>query len=1673
MASDNSKAFRRYQAGVERALALFDAKNEWADYIAFLSRLLKALQASPPDSDIPSKDVLAKYLAECLSPTLPAGVHQKALEVYDCIFGILGRDGLSKDLPLYHPGFADTLTFASLATRPWFLTLYDDHILGLHPDTLRLALNAIVSSLLPGIEEENSEDFDKILGTINKIREVFAASAEEGIFWQNLFLVSIEDAGLRVGALVYMVRYLPKIGAHQRNGNASTTSVEDVVTPEPGLLFRCFATGLQDEQPLVQRGFLDLLVTHLPLNSPTLQKTESKNDLVVLVSAAMSIVLKRDMSLSRRLWTWFFGNDEKGDGDPMPSKSPVDAPRRQSLPTSTHYADFGLQAVTDAIDGMLRQSPIAPVRRARPYRLVVSLMDRSAIGGPVVDSLFQKLITNLKQYQTSAPTQEAFDEVFRSANVLFDSIEPRRLAKYFVMLISASEWDLLEFIVLNFGLDDTELGRAHLPAIAAYLASICTRELEAGNSPHVRQIAMILDTVLTFVPVQLIKKSKTPSKVPSKAIVSALKDSYLDNKKDIVSPDDALVYAANEIIAAIGPLLRSLSDLAVLDHLVSAFGSLVSVLPYDPRVRYAGLVSSIEAWAELDLQIQREYFALSSAVSVLLNILTRGPSISHADEELAVKLVPKLARNWWAYLQPSSPQYHVESVELFWNLQAICPDKLLVDSTLMELLADDSHGPADHPSVNFGTLWAHTKTVPRDLATNGSSQESYSRVAALLDQAAIFIVDRSIHDAAWVSWLGALSSLDLHFQAVLKVIDERASRIREKILQAEISQEEKLQNGDEVGLLGGALQEESLVDLYRLRQLVQVARSSATLSKELTGKQILVRDKRQNLVENIMQLAEKAFVLHQTDEGSAVVAVDIFNAIDPRSLPGSRKDLDDKVAQADSATSSGDRLVEVFVTQLPKTTADSNFQRKVLDALHNWMSNRPDAAPPVDLLPVLMGGIASPMIDKNLDKWISLLCNSIPTYSDAIFFANLLKLTACFCNRIQAFFSVNRDLFDPRVESHQLSGTGFRPQEAPPDSFAKDPERSITNLLSGLEYVLARAHTKIVETGRPASSTGGQEPSGTGAGRSRTLANHRLTVVLCMQDAIKVCCQMWFWQATSATGPSSNAKSFSYMSSRLRAKTRRILEHLFEAEPQECLETVMGIWVEKTKSATQPGTVINLLQTLDGARPKFMLPAIFNALYSRTNPNVLDSGQRSTLSVDASAVELVAFLVEYVNRLEDDLLEEIWNDCLSFTRDVLANPMPHRQLLLRLLDFQAALCAKMENTTFAIFTIKPGGMDEGSEAPSKSASRLHAGKGVDILLSVLPIMAPVLSEGDRISTVFQGISANITGPALRSRSFPQTLNNNVLSLYLVTAKASANSKVWRKDLIDAFNDARLFDSSVTVAKTGWIPIVRQLSSVDRNIFPEVIARFVAPATAGIMFGVGASTARAEADKTTKTNLRRLCLLLMAHDQDFYASIVGLMLARIKELLTATPATSPSSSTRGEIYLLFRAMMLSLAEENLMSIWPDLISEFRKVFEDMNGVNTLTPYTQLQAAKLLDLLLLLKPRGFQRRKWLFVTDTIDAIYPPADLDRVAAADLVQSRRGSGVEHVESQQPSTSTTGLRRPWLAGMQSPSALGPFYRQLSIRAFEATYSLEGPDVAACREDLIADLFSSDAEAGT
>lgn len=303
------------------------------------------------------------------------------------------------------------------------------------------------------------------------------------------------------------------------------------------------------------------------------------------------------------------------------------------------------------------------------------------------------------------------------------------------------------------------------------------------------------------------------------------------------------------------------------------------------------------------------------------------------------------------------------------------------------------------------------------------------------------------------------------------------------------------------------------------------------------------------------------------------------------------------------------------------------------------------------------------------------------------------------------------------------------------------PESTLISLLNGLEHVLARGHDRLLQDEMRAPTTKpAEQPQGffgnmvsgvftseTPQARSST-ANNRLTVLLSFQDAVRICFKIWSWGQEGIVQDADSLASFTHTSLRMRNRARRLLEHLFAAEALECLETVVENWEKSRQNKNTSGDLVfKLLHVLDGSRPKHTIPAIFNAIYSRTNPTALDSSRKSTLTSSLSDSDLVTFLVEYAKSLEDDAMDEIWPDCMIFLKDLLANPFPHRQTLPSLLEFAAILGEKVDNTNFgeqkkmrrelgdlflrlltAIFTTRPMAFLDNSDDVDERSSQIVA-----------------------------------------------------------------------------------------------------------------------------------------------------------------------------------------------------------------------------------------------------------------------------------------------------------------------------------------------------------------------------
>ncbi len=799
------KSYRRYASNVERALSVFDsALQEWADYIAFLGRLLKALQSKPPDTtDIPHKALVAKRLAQCLDQNLPSGVHQKTLEIYAYIFSVLDRDSLSRDLLLYLPGLSPTLSFASLSVKPSLLSLFETSIVQLNPSILRSALKAIVLALLPGLEEETSEEFERTFALFNRFRRAVgqdldtnAASPHfsgDQYFWQSLFLSSITSPSRRQGALAYLTRELPRVGGatdFYRSINVQDglekgalrhlpPEVEAVTSPEPGLLIRCFAAGLHDEQLLIQRGFLDLLVTHLPLHSAVLQEKVSARDLQLLVAAAASVVARREMSLNRRLWAWFLGpqasmeTDEQGQSPPLsPNPGTKTDPMKRTgrMSQSDYFEKFGLNPLINSILSLIADDNLTSLEKARPFRICLSLMDRWEIGGLVVPRIFRPAMESIWRYQGVAPSKEAFAEVLRSASVFFDGIESGLIwaelnqimindlgggqddgsntkqpldsmentnTQPLSELSAESRLDLALFIITKFNIREEEMLALHIPlATLVLLISIQSWRENSKTLKAFKVAIQLLDLIplraLTTDSEQGTRSGGVPSRKQSprdsQHILGNIELFYQKLRNGSEAPPPMRTAELTHMLLQLASqtVIRGLSG--PVEHLERALSFLDKLTRKSPALDeqdYEEMMSSLFR-ASKQLSVKGADTVAFHTIASLVFALELMSNITPSDiwdlDHRVRQILPALLTCLWEYTSPSWPRHSVEAVRCIWRVHAISPDSQLMEASIATLIFQDEDG-RKHQVIElegarrFSAIWAHSSS-PSTLSTD-------------------------------------------------------------------------------------------------------------------------------------------------------------------------------------------------------------------------------------------------------------------------------------------------------------------------------------------------------------------------------------------------------------------------------------------------------------------------------------------------------------------------------------------------------------------------------------------------------------------------------------------------------------------------------------------------------------------------------------------------------------------------------------------------------------------------------------------------------------------------------------------------------------------------------------------------------------------------------------------
>ncbi|XP_075859275.1 protein DOP1A isoform X8 [Microcebus murinus] len=420
--SSDSK-YRNYVAAIDKALKNFEYSSEWADLISALGKLNKVLQNNAKYQVVPKKLTIGKRLAQCLHPALPGGVHRKALETYEIIFKIIGPKRLAKDLFLYSSGLFPLLANAAMSVKPTLLSLYEVYYLPLGK-TLKPGLQGLLTGILPGLEE-GSEYYERTNTLLEKVAAAVDQSAFYGALWGSL----LTSPAVRLPGITYVLAHLNR-----------KLSMEDqlyIIGSDIELMVEAVSTSVQDSSVLVQRSTLDLILFCFPFH----MSQATRPDMIRILSAALHVVLRRDMSLNRRLYAWLLGPRSTRHSNPEEH-------------ATYYFTTFSKELLVQAMVGILQVNGFGEestlTQDLKPFRILISLLDKPELGPVILEDVlievFRTLYSQCKaeldlqmdppfskdhaQLSSKLRENKKTAELIKTANLLFNSFEPYYMWDY-------------------------------------------------------------------------------------------------------------------------------------------------------------------------------------------------------------------------------------------------------------------------------------------------------------------------------------------------------------------------------------------------------------------------------------------------------------------------------------------------------------------------------------------------------------------------------------------------------------------------------------------------------------------------------------------------------------------------------------------------------------------------------------------------------------------------------------------------------------------------------------------------------------------------------------------------------------------------------------------------------------------------------------------------------------------------------------------------------------------------------------------------------------------------------------------------------------------------------------------------------------------------------------------
>ena len=311
----DTKEFKKFEKNLNNILNSSAGAASWSDLLSFTKEIYKQLDDKKEKLNfglISDKNSLSKRLAQCLNPECPAGVHEVVISIYDMILkNILAKNNgkLGDNLGIYSCGLFPFFSYASKNNKILILEkLVKSCYLKLEQNELHICLSGLLSSLIPGLDDNNEEITLKIYTVFDELKKKMKPGVFYGTYWSLL----LRNPLLRISGIKYLLERIIKYENFAAlNEEQKKEILDDEFPNADSLIVNSLSELIGEKEVVTIRSSMDFIIFRLPLLKDN--TIISENSKIFLIQSALKLLIKNEYSTTRRLSNWLLGINSPED----------------------------------------------------------------------------------------------------------------------------------------------------------------------------------------------------------------------------------------------------------------------------------------------------------------------------------------------------------------------------------------------------------------------------------------------------------------------------------------------------------------------------------------------------------------------------------------------------------------------------------------------------------------------------------------------------------------------------------------------------------------------------------------------------------------------------------------------------------------------------------------------------------------------------------------------------------------------------------------------------------------------------------------------------------------------------------------------------------------------------------------------------------------------------------------------------------------------------------------------------------------------------------------------------------------------------------------------------------------------------------------------------------------